>query len=117
VRLAFINTRIQYLGSARNALSHSHWSRADVLISWGMVQRISWPLRRDTDALRDQQRRRAAGSEANQEGRRASKTERDETGWAEGEQFADAVEHLRELRAKPVARFVGQFSTAKLRDA
>jgi hypothetical protein len=31
-----------------------------------MVQRISWPLRRDTDASQDQQRRQPAGSEANQ---------------------------------------------------
>jgi hypothetical protein len=36
VRLAFINTRIQHLGSARNALSHSNWSRANVLISGGI---------------------------------------------------------------------------------
>jgi hypothetical protein len=66
VRLAFINTRIQHLGIARNALSHSHWSRTDVLISGGMVQRISWLLRRDTDAPGDQQRRRPPVPEANQ---------------------------------------------------
>jgi hypothetical protein len=40
-----------------------------------------------------------------------------ETDWAETQQFADAVEQLRELRGKPVARFVSLFSAAELREA
>lgn len=47
-----------------------------------------------------------------------------ETPWAETEQFEDAVEHLRELprgllrelRAKPVARFVGKLSRTELQE-
>jgi hypothetical protein len=39
-----------------------------------------------------------------------------DTAWVETGVFADAVTGLRELRAKPVARFVGMFSPAELRE-
>jgi hypothetical protein len=38
-----------------------------------------------------------------------------ETDWAEGHQFADAVERLDELRAKPIARVTGKVFPATLR--
>jgi Protein of unknown function (DUF3102) len=39
-----------------------------------------------------------------------------DTDWAETKSFVDAVKELLELRAKPVARFVGMFSPAELRE-
>jgi hypothetical protein len=39
-----------------------------------------------------------------------------DTDWAETKPFVDAVKDLLELRAKPVARFVGMFSPTQLRE-
>jgi hypothetical protein len=39
-----------------------------------------------------------------------------ETAWAETQSFANAVRDLNALRAKPIARFVGAFSPAELRE-